>query len=480
MPDQASIVDRVLGPMRAAVRAWRRPLDSELRVLQEEVRELRREMQSRLLQYNHQLGRMARVSGADEAAERRLSGRAIPMDGGEHEPAVWDAIGDDEPFPDPEGREWLTLDACPVCGGAERTPVNPWNKFILIPKAPDQTSAQYNYAVCHSCGVLYATRRPTGSRYHFLLEHFGEVVAKKGSRGTGEITNRLLNPYPLSDADREELRRLAAHGVFVSDHLGLTGKQYLAPLLRDRFENCVHTDIISSLIEPRGARVVEVRSRAGTILDGLRRAWGATVFAMPIWESQQFLLEELFGITTSTLIDFEHFQIPFDGEFDLIICNHMFTHSVRPRDFFAELRRKLKPGGHVYFYMECDDAEFLAGNQSMFATLNPLHMQAFDQASFVRGLAANGFETVFIKGRNLHHLALARLASTPPTMKPIGGQQRDARVEAYRQAFDRAVLGVDEALRPRVAAEWPGAVERAVASGVADYDERGRLRLVSR
>ena len=68
MPDQASIVDRVLGPIRAAVRAWRRPLDSELRVLQEEVRELRREMQSRLLQYNHQLGRMARFSGADECA----------------------------------------------------------------------------------------------------------------------------------------------------------------------------------------------------------------------------------------------------------------------------------------------------------------------------------------------------------------------------------------------------------------------------
>jgi hypothetical protein len=39
---------------------------------------------------------------------------------------------------------------------------------------------------------------------------------------------------------------------------------------------------------------------------------------------------------------------------------------------------------------------------------------------------------------------------------------------------------VDESLRPRVAAEWPAAVERAVAAGVADYDERGRLRLVSR
>ena len=480
MPDQASPIDRVLGRLRAAVRAWRRPLDSELRVLQDEVREMRREMQSRMLQYNHQLGRMARVAGSDESAERKLSGRSIPVDAPEHEPAVWESIGDEEPFPDPEGREWLALDACSVCGSSERTLVNPWNKFILIPKAPDQTSARYDYSVCHTCGVLYATRRPVGSRYHFLLEHFGEVVAKKGSRGTGEITNRLLNPYPLSEADREELRRLAAHGVFVSDHLGLTGKQYLAPLLRDRFENCVHTDIIGSLIEPRGARVVEVRSRAGTILDGLRRAWGASVYAMPIWESQQFLLRELFDITTSPLIDFEHFQIPFEGEFDLIICNHMFTHSLRPRDFFAELRRKLKPGGHVYFYMEPDDAEFLAGNQSMFATLNPLHMQAFDQASFVRALACNGFETVFIKGRNLHHLALARLASTPPAMKPITAKQRDARIDAYRQAFDRAVLGVDESLRPRVAAEWPAAVERAVAAGVADYDERGRLRLVSR
>ena len=271
-----SIVDRVFGRLRAAVRAWRRPLDSELRVLQEEVRELRREMQSRLLQYNHQLGRMARVAGADESAPSGgCPGARFRWTPASTNRRCGRRSATRNRFPDPEGREWLTLDACPVCGGAERTLVNPWNKFILIPKAPDQTSARYDYAVCHACGVLYATRRPIGRRYHFLLEHFGEVVAKRGSRGTGEITNRLLNPYPLSDADREELRRLAAHGVFVSDHLGLTGKQYLAPLMRDRFENCVHTDIIGSLIEPRGARVVEVRSRAGTILDGLRRAWGA-------------------------------------------------------------------------------------------------------------------------------------------------------------------------------------------------------------
>jgi len=469
----------LLGRVRAAIVAWRRPLDSELRVVQQEVRELRRETQARLLQYNHLLARLSRAAG-DHGPERKLSGRTLPIDAGEHEPPTWDAIGDGEPFPDPDGREWLELQACPVCGGTERTLVNPWNKLILIATAPDQTSARYDYSVCHCCGVLFATRRPTGSRYHFLLAHFGEVVAKRGSRGTGQITNRLLNPYPLTDADREELRRLAAHGVFVSDHLGLTGKQYLAPLLRDRLENAIHTDIIGSLIEPRGARVVEVRSRAGTILDGLRRAWGADVYAMPIWESQQFLLRELFKITTSPLIDFERFQIPFEGAFDLIVCNHMFTHAVAPREFFAELRRKLKPGGHIYLYHEPDDAEFLAGNQSMFATLNALHMQAFDQASLVRALAANGFETVFIKGRNLHHLVLARMTSPAPAMVAMTDRERRGRVDAYSQAFDRAVLGVDEHLRARVAGAWAAAVERAVAAGVADYDDKGRLRLVSR
>jgi hypothetical protein len=98
----------------------------------------------------------------------------------------------------------------------------------------------------------------------------------------------------------------------------------------------------------------------------------------------------------------------------------------------------------------------------------------------VRALAANGFDTVFLKGRNLHHLVLARLTSPAPAMTPMTDRQRKARIEAYRQAFDRAVLGVDEALRPRVAAEWPKAVERGIASGIAEYDEKGRLRLVSR
>jgi SAM-dependent methyltransferase len=452
-------------------------LQNEMRTIRDEVRGLHRELRDRLLQYHLQLGRLTRGSNdAGVTPDTRLSAHTVPLALDEPEEPQWDLIGGDAVLPDAEDAEWALADTCPVCLHCERTVVNPWNKFILLPKAPGPTSARYDYAVCHACGVLYASRRPAGPRYQFLLEHFGEVTAKRG--GVREISNRVLNPYPLSDEDREELRTRARHGVFVSDHLGLRSTDYLAPLLRDRWENSVHLDIIGSLLAPRGARVLEVRSRTGTILDGLRHAYQARVYAMPIWESQQFLLREVYGIETSDLIDFDRFEIPFAEQFDVIICNHMFTHALRPLEFFAELRRKLVPGGHIYLHNEPDDAEYLSGNQSMLATLNPLHVQAFDQRSLMRALAANGFETVFIKRRNLAHLCLARLAAARTT--PMSESQQRSRVAQYEAAFARAVLAVDEHLRPRVGAYWSEAVERGVAAGVAEFDASGRLKLVTR
>ena len=451
-------------------------LNDETRALREELRSLKRELHDRLLQYHLQLGRFARSVATGEDDVPRLSGRSIPIAASDAVEPVWEGVGGGIEHPDPEGREWIERSTCGVCGHAQLTVVSAWNKLILLPKAPDRTSARYDYAVCHACGVLSAMRRPCGSRYRFLLDNFGEVTAKRG--GGREIANRLLNPYPLTDEDRDELRRLAAPGVFVSDHLHIRSTEHLAGLLRDRFENSVHADVIGTLVEPRGARILEVRSRAGTILDALRRNFGARVYAMPIWESQQFLLREVYGIETSDLIDFERFSIPFEGRFDVIICNHMFTHVIDPAAFFAEIRRALTPGGHLYLHNEPDDAEFLDGQQSMLATLNPLHMQAFDQRSLSRALAANGFETVFIKRRNLAHMVLARM--TQVVYKPMENQERTRRVDAYQRAFDRAVLGVDPELRPRLAAEWPLAVERSVAAGTVEFDERGQLRLVAR
>lgn len=454
-------------------------VDEELRAVRGELRAVRKELRDRLLQYHLQLGRLAQGGGARAGGSRRrrLSGRTVPVElpAAAAVAPTWEPIRD-AAAPDPAGVEWLAAERCPACGHPESTVVSPWNKLILLARAPDQQAARYDYAVCHGCGILFASRRPVGERYRFLLAHFGEVTAKRGEGG--EIENPVLYPYPLDDGQRERLKRLAARGVFVSDHLNLPSKEYLAGLLRDRFENSGHADLLGSLLSPRGARVLEVRSRAGTILDALRRHYDAKVYAMPIWESQQVLVRSVYGIETSELIDFDEFRIPFDEPFDLIICNHMFTHVLRPAAFFAELRRRLAPGGHIYLHNEPDDAEFLRGKQSMLATLNPLHLQAFDQKSLIRALAAHGFETVFAKRRNLNHLCLARLAE--PRTVPMTARERDSRVALYQRAYDRAVLGIDERLRPRVAGEWKGAVERGVAGGTVEFDEDGRLRLVGR
>jgi SAM-dependent methyltransferase len=231
------------------------------------------------------------------------------------------------------------------------------------------------------------------------------------------------------------------------------------------------------LLTLRGARVLEVRPRAGTILEGLRRHFGADVYAMPIWESQQFILRELYGIQASELIDFDDFSIPFDEPFDLIVCNHMFNHAVRLDRFLAEVRGALKPGGHLYLYNEIDDSEFLTSGQSMIATMNPLHLQACDRSSLVRALSASGFEPVFVKGLDRRNFCLMRRVETPD-WTPVSHADLKQRISRYQRARDRAVLRAPERLRGRFADVWSVTVERAVATGVARFDDGGTLRIV--
>jgi SAM-dependent methyltransferase len=462
--------------MKLAAQSERRvaELQKEVQALQEESRQLRADMQERLLQYNLQLGRLSRGrTDAEDADEPRLAARSVPLTVDEPQRLEWEAVGT---APDPAGREWLTLDTCPACRHADRTIVNPFNKLVLLETAPDATAARYDYAICHACGLGYATRRPFGGRYRHLLEHFGEVTGKVGDNT--EVADPLLNPLPLTDADRERLSRLAARGVWVSEHLGLPKRDYLEALLRDRFANSVHLDLLSSLVAPKDGRVLEIRPRTGMISDGLRRLFGAKVFTLPIWESQRYLLKEVYGLDSPGLVDYDNFTIPFEGRFDLIICNHMLTHVVRPALFFETIVSHLNPGGYVYFYNEPEDTEFLKGAQSMLATLNPLHMQTFDQRSLVRLLAARGLKTVFLKSRNLNHMCLAQpgdAAWTPMTPKELR-----SRLRAYRLAYDRAVLLSPPDARPRFADEWPKVVERGVASGLAEFDANGNLKLVGR
>jgi SAM-dependent methyltransferase len=330
--------------------------------------------------------------------------------------------------------------------------------------------------MCHGCGIVYARRRPAGPRYTHLLERF-EVTLGRAQDGIPRNGNIVISSAPLSDEDRRALRDKVAKGVFVSEHTALPRREYLPALLQDRMSNSVHIELLGSLLPLTSPRVLELRPRLGSIGAGLKRLYGAEVYGMPLFDGQQFLIHETYGIRADHKVDYDHFSIPYPGQFDLVIANHMFTHSIRPGDLFATIRERLTPGGHLYLYNEPDERDFLAGGKSMINSLNAFHMQTFDAASASRALAAVGFDTVFLTHQDDNLIALAK-AVAQPRWSPMPSHERERRLHAYRSARDLAILRLPERVRHRFSDEWDAVVERAFAAGLVDFDERGRLRLV--
>ncbi len=371
----------------------------------------------------------------------------------------------------------LHIDRCPVCAATEATPVCRYNKFITYEQIPDAACTRYDYVLCHECGIVYATRRPRGERYDWLLEHFEETIGRTalGEQRSGKLT---LSSYALTDDMREQLKRLASRGVFVSDHSGISRKDFLPALLVDRLANSVHVEILGSLIPLEQARVLEIRSRLGGISAALKRLYDADCSALTLFENQQYLIQEVYGIPARCPIDFDEFSIPFEGQFDLIVAKHMFTHAVHPRDFLATVRAHLRPGGHLYLYSEFVEAEFLEETHSMFNTMNPFHMQTFNTASAVRALEANGFSMVFCTMIDGHLAGLAKMmAEAPSGWQRMTDDERKRRRRGYRVASDLAVLQVPEQVRGRVADQWDGALERSLANGTAEILKNGRIKV---
>jgi SAM-dependent methyltransferase len=421
-----------------------------------------RELQERLQQHQLQLAHLRTLLENGSAARKDLE-----------DPVPLSVTLPKEPPVPPAAIawQWLDLDRCPGCATAERTVVCEWNKSILLEQNIFADSKPYNYALCHGCGMVYATHRPVGASYKLLMDDFPETIG----RGSGaNASNALLNPYPLSEKDRERYRALISGGVFVSDH---EPREHLDSVYLDRIEHAGHVELLGSLLDLHGARVLEVRSRAGTILNGLRRQFDASVMAMPIFEGQQFILRELYGIDCSDLIDYDMFTISFEGRFDLIACNHMLTHIVRVDRFFEQIREHLKVGGHLYLYNELEENAFLANGKSVINTLNALHLQVSDRASLIRLLNANGFKVVFIKLRNSTQLCLAQYTDDR-AWTPMPLEERDARVRAYALARAQAILRAPKALRGRFAAVWEEAVARGVEAGIVGFDDKGRPRLI--
>ena len=368
----------------------------------------------------------------------------------------------------------VQLSTCPVCGHGEWTPVAEYNRFLFQSPAPDGHAERYDYALCHACGVVSARLRPVGERYRQLLERFEETL---GRRRKDHDQPHVMGSKRLSDEDRVSLTALATAGVFVSEESRVPRVRALS---RDRLEVAPHVEVIGSLLDLRAPRVLELRPRFGALGAALRRLYGGETFTLPLFEAQQLLVREVYHSHAERLIDFDRFQIPYEGTFDLVVANHLMTHAVRPSELLSTVRERLAPNGHLYLYNEPDESDFLDGTKSMFRVLNPFHLQTFDRDSLARALRSAGFEPVFLSHHRENLVALARIAPARQEWKWMSAKRREKRVARYARARDRSILMVPERLQGRFAHEWPDVVERAYANGQIEFDAEGHLRLVKR
>lgn len=369
------------------------------------------------------------------------------------------------------------LTACSVCGHATWTPVCEFNRFFLSETAPDADAMRSDYALCHRCGVAFARLRPVGDRFRYLVEHFEETigrVAADGQRGT-----KVLGSRRLSADEAEQLRVRATQPMFVSEFPRVKGgRQHLPQLLRDRLAVAAHVEIIGSLLTLEAPRVLEIRPRFGAIGAALRRLYGGETFALPLFEAQQVLVREAYGTCADHLLDYDSFQIPYTGCFDLVVANHLVTHAVRPGEALATIRQRLAPGGHLYLYNEPDEADFLETGKSIFNTLNAFHLQTFDEAALARALQSAGFEPVYIGHHHDNCVALARVAPDGAAWDPMSKKELARRVEKYARSRDLGILSLPGRLRGAFASEWDAVVQRAFAAKTIDFDGDGNLRIL--
>jgi SAM-dependent methyltransferase len=208
--------------------------------------------------------------------------------------------------------------------------------------------------------------------------------------------------------------------------------------------------------------------------------YGGETFALPLFEAQQLLVREVYGTCAEHLLDYDAFSIPYSGNFDLVVANHLLTHAVHPQKTLATIRQRLGPGGHLYLYNEPDERDFLENGKSMFNTLNAFHLQTFDSASLARALQSAGFEPVYIGHYHDNGIALARVDDDGAAWDPPSKKELARRVAKYARARDLAILSLPERLRGLFASEWETVVQRAFAAKTIDFDGDGSLRLLKR
>jgi SAM-dependent methyltransferase len=367
--------------------------------------------------------------------------------------------------------------ACLVCGEEQRTIVAEYNRLIAIDGLRDADITRSEYALCHGCGLVYATRRPGRAEYDYMYENFNELLLRE-DKSQRNIFNL---PDELDDTMRDDLDRgylpwweLRGAPLDADDRVR-------APMLREFDRQLADLPHLMPHVSFDGASVLQVRAKTGQFADFMMRALGARmVDVMTLFPAQTYIARKSRNVRAETCIDYETFRIPFEERYDLILENHVLIHMLRPDETFAEFRAHLADGGALFLKNELDDARLFAKGANMFAELRSFHFQQFDIPSLERVLLRFGFAPVAMSHshpKKSDIVGLARMQDSVPSAAPrIPPAELKARLAMYSQWRDESVLSLPRDLAEALfGGELAAMRARVESTGRMSRDRKGRL-----
>ena len=321
---------------------------------------------------------------------------------------------------------------CNVCGEAKRTVVCEYNRLIFHDSMWASDLARYDYALCHGCGIVYSTRRPDREEYEFLYKNFNEF---------------LLRPEKITHAEvlSEEVTQGIDDRYLPWWELGT--RSGTDRLRGDFVKSMEYLPHIVSAVNVEGGSVLAIRAKSSTLVDVLRRVFGAKLtHVTTMFPSHKYLCEKNEGVKAICDVDFDDFRIPFDQKYDLIIENHLLVHMIDAKKTFSELIDHLNDGGVIFLRNELDDTRLFNKSKNLFAELRPFHFNQFDIPTLERMLRCFGFEPINLAlkvKQKSEIMGAARFKGDGnKEFEPVSRSDLNARLQMYAQWRDESILSL--------------------------------------
>ena len=142
----------------------------------------------------------------------------------------------------------IAVSRCPACLNASVRPVFEFNGLVLLHSMRESPLSRYDYRLCESCGLVYASQRPDRTDLAFLYSHFDEFLGRD---------DRTMPEHTIRD-------RLA-DGWLSSEEAEHVNDDLVRKVFNKQISESAHVPVLAASVPLRGMRILELRATTGLI-----------------------------------------------------------------------------------------------------------------------------------------------------------------------------------------------------------------------